>query len=62
MLNGLTQHQPCVITTRGGASIAGVYGGVETGHGDWFVLVGQDVRTLSIPLECIASASATDGT
>ena len=58
MLNGLTQHEPCVITTIGGDSIAGVYGGVETGHGDWSVLVRQGMHTVSIPLEFIQAASA----
>lgn len=59
MLNQLTQHQPCIITTTDGDSITGVYGGVETPHGDWSVLVQQGVLTLSIPIAHIQSALTT---
>jgi hypothetical protein len=56
MLNQLTQYERCIITTTDGDSIAGVYGGVETPHGDWSVLVQQGLLTLSIPVACIQSA------
>ena len=58
MLNNLTQHKRCIITTTPGESVTGVFGGVETRHGDWSVLVRQDLSTLSIPLESIQAASA----
>lgn len=57
MLNDLSQHAKCVITTTNGDSIAGVYGGVETRHGDWSVLVRRGVHTLSIPIESIRAAT-----
>jgi hypothetical protein len=62
MLNHLTQHEPCLITTIDGDSITGVYGGVETPHGDWSVLVRRGMHTLSIPVECIRTAYTTTGT
>ena len=57
MVNFLTQHMPCVITTTDGESIVGVFGGVETGHGHWSVLVHQAARTLIIPIEVIHEAA-----
>ena len=56
MLNDLVRNSPCVITTIEGDDIAGLYGGVETRHGDWSVLIRQDTHTLSIPLERIHAA------
>lgn len=61
MLNQLTRHMPCVITTYEGDAIAGLYGGVETRHGDWSVLIQQDAHTLSIPVESIQAAVAPVG-
>lgn len=58
MLNSLIQHQLCVITTVNGDSISGVYGGVETRHGDWSVLVRKGAHTRSIPVEHIWAAAA----
>lgn len=58
MLTQLTHDEPCIITTIDGDSIAGIYGGVETPHGDWSVLVRMGRRTVSIPMECIEGASA----
>ncbi len=57
MLNGLLQHTPCIITTIDGDSVTGVYGGIETRHGDWAVLVRRETDTLSIPVESIRAAS-----
>ena len=57
MLNSLIQNEPCVITTTTGESVAGVYGGVETQHGEWSVLVTQGVHTVSVPLESVKDAS-----
>ena len=62
MLNNLTQHKHCIITTTTGESVTGVFGGVETRHGDWSVLVRQGMHTVSIPLEAIEAASATAST
>lgn len=61
MLNQLTRHMPCVITTNEGDAISGLYGGVETRHGDWSVLIRQSARTLSIPVESIQAAVAPVG-
>ncbi len=58
MLNDLSRHQACIITTTSGDSIIGVYGGVETRHGDWSVLVRRGARTISIPVEAIEAAIA----
>lgn len=57
MLNSLIQHEPCVITTTTGESVTGVYGGVETQHGEWSVLVTQGLHTVSVPLESVQAAS-----
>lgn len=57
MLNDLTQHKGCIITTMTGESVIGVYGGVETQHGDWAVLIRQGTHTVSVPLESIRAAS-----
>ena len=62
MLNDLTRHMPCVITTNEGDAITGLYGGVETPDGDWSVLIRQGTDTLSIPVECIQAAVAPVGT
>jgi hypothetical protein len=61
MLNDLTLHEACTIVTMTGASIRGTYGGVETPHGDWSVLVSTDRRTISIPMGSIATATPLDG-
>ena len=61
MLNNLTQHQHCTITTTNGELVTGVYVGVESQHGDWSVLVRRDKHTLSIPLDAIQAASAAAG-
>ena len=58
MLNQLTLHRYCIITTDEGDSVTGIYGGVETPHGDWSVLVRQDTDTRSIPLDRIQAAAA----
>ena len=62
MLNDLVRSLPCVITTIEGDDIAGLYGGVETRHGDWSVLIQQDTHTLSIPVERIQAAIAPQRT
>ncbi len=59
MLNDLTQHSHCTITTVNGETISGIYGGVETPHGDWSILVRQRVTTRSIPIETIRTAHTT---
>lgn len=58
MLNDLVQHEVCSIATSDGGSITGVYGGVETRHGDWAVLIRQGARTISVPLDTIQAAIA----
>ena len=57
MLNHLTLRKSCIITTIDGDSIIGIYGGVETPHGDWSVLVRQGSDTLSIPIDRIEAAA-----
>ena len=59
MLNYLTQDSHCTITTVHGKSISGIYGGVETRHGDWSVLVRQGAHTLNIPMDEIRTARTT---
>ena len=61
MLNDLTRHKPCIITTNDGDAISGLYVGVETRHGDWAVLIRQNAHTLSIPVESIRAAVAPVG-
>lgn len=55
-LNDLNRHSQCTITTTSGDSIVGVYGGVETRHGDWSALVRRGAHTISIPIESIEAA------
>lgn len=59
MLNHLIIDSGCEIATRGGQSYVGIYGGVETIHGEWSVLVAQATGTVSIPMHCIEDAAPT---
>lgn len=60
VLNDLTLNAPCVVTMTGGNSVAGLYGGVKSIHGDWFILVATDDASLSVSVDSIvAAASAT---
>lgn len=56
MLNNLTLNAPCAVTMTGGRSVVGIYGGVESIHGDWFILVVSDDETLSISVDSIGTA------
>jgi hypothetical protein len=58
MLNNLTLNAPCAVTTVGGQSVVGVYGGVESIHDDWFILVAVGDATHSISVGSIAKAAA----
>jgi hypothetical protein len=40
----------------GGHPVVGVYGGVESIHDGWFILVDTDDPTLSIPVSSIVAA------
>jgi hypothetical protein len=56
-LNSLTLNAPCAVTMTGGHSVVGVYGGVDSIHDDWFILVDTDDTTLSIPVSSIVAAA-----
>jgi hypothetical protein len=59
VLNDLTLNAPCDVTMAGGRSIVGVYGGVESIHDDWFILVATDDATLSISVSSIVDAASS---
>ena len=59
MLNNLTLHTPCAVTMAGGQSVVGVYGGVESIHDDWFIIVATDDATLSISVSSIVDAASS---
>lgn len=57
MLNNLTLNTRCSVTTVTGQSIVGVYGGVESIQGDWYILVAADDATHSVSVGAIADAA-----
>lgn len=59
MLNNLTLNTPCAVTMEGGQSIVGVYGGVESIQGDWFILVSTPDATLSVSVGAIVDAASS---
>jgi hypothetical protein len=59
VLNSLTLNAPCAVTMTGGHSVAGVYGGVESIHDDWFILVATDDETHSISVDSIVAAASS---
>jgi hypothetical protein len=59
VLNDLTLDRPCIVTTAGGQSVIGVYGGVESIHDDWFILVATDDATFSISVSSIVDAASS---
>ena len=58
-MNDLTLGRPCIVTMAGGQSVIGVYGGVESIHDDWFILVATDDATLSILVSSIVDAASS---
>lgn len=61
VLNDLTLHGGCSITTNQGARHTGRYDGVETVHGEWAALVFDGTETLSIPVRSIDRAHSNPG-
>jgi hypothetical protein len=43
----------------GGQSVIGVYGGVESIHDDWFILVATDDATFSISVSSVVDAASS---
>lgn len=60
MLSNLTLDAPCNVTMMTGHSVAGIYGGVESIHGDWFNLVDKDGETFSISVNSIIAAASLE--
>lgn len=61
VLNDLSLHDGCTITTTNGARHTGRYDGIETPHGEWAALVFDGTETLSIPVRIIDRACSSPG-
>ena len=57
-MNDLTLDRPCIVTMAGGQSVVGVYGGGESIHDDWFILVTTDDASSSLLVSLIVYAAS----
>jgi hypothetical protein len=61
LLNALIIGEPCKVVANSGRRYSGEFGGIETIHGEWSVLVRTGNATHSVPVGRLRYASGPPG-